>query len=244
MLKICGRIYHLRTWAERLHAGFHGHQLRQPTPIEEAMGRQALALMVVLDAACQAAADLHQATVTAFRDHPDHDIVTSFPGLGELTAARLVAEIGDDRTRFADARALKAYAGAAPITRASGRSRAVVHRRVKNRRLTASPGARVHYDRRKEHDDRHSAALRNLYNRFRSCLFHCLTTRQPYSEPFLSRRRPWGLHRGPRARGRRLPHSKVVSRWTGHAELAEAIRAERLMVAHLLESLADPESRM
>ncbi|WP_435793681.1 hypothetical protein [Nonomuraea glycinis] len=91
-------------------------------------------------------------------------------------------------------RALKAYAGAAPITRASGRSRAVVHCRVKNRRLaavgyiwafaslTASPGARTHYDRRKEHGDRHPAALRNLYNRFLGCLFHCLTTRQLYSE--------------------------------------------------------------
>ena len=36
-----------------------------------------------------------------------------FPGLGELPAARLLAEIGDDFTRFADARGLKAYAGAA-----------------------------------------------------------------------------------------------------------------------------------
>ncbi|MGJ6970223.1 transposase, partial [Streptosporangium sp. G11] len=126
--------------------------------------------------------------------HPDHAIVTSFPGLGELTGARLFAEIGDDRTRFADARALKAYAGAAPITRASGRSRAVVHRRVKNQRLaavgyiwafaaiTASPGARTHYDRRKDHGDRHSSALRNLYNRFLGCLFHCLATGQTYAE--------------------------------------------------------------
>ena len=37
--------------------------------------------------------------------------VTSFVGLGDLTGARLLAEIGDDRTRFADARALKAFAG-------------------------------------------------------------------------------------------------------------------------------------
>ena len=32
-----------------------------------------------------------------------------------------------------------------------------------------------------------------------------------------------------------------LNRWTGRTELAEAIRAERLMVAHLLESLADLE---
>ncbi|WP_459185591.1 transposase, partial [Streptomyces sp.] len=36
-----------------------------------------------------------------------------------LTGARVLAEIGDDRSRFADAKALKAYAGAAPVTRAS-----------------------------------------------------------------------------------------------------------------------------
>ncbi|MFF5212532.1 transposase [Streptosporangium sp. NPDC000396] len=99
---------------------------------------KALALLAVPDVACQAAADLQQVTITAFRVRPDHAIVTSFPGLGELTGARLFAEIGDDRTRFADAHALQAYAGAAPITRASGRSRAVVHRRVKNRRLAAA----------------------------------------------------------------------------------------------------------
>ena len=73
----------------------------------------------------------------------------------------MLAEIGDDRSRFQDAKGLKAYVGAAPITRASGRTRSVTHRRIKNNRLnaagylwafsalTASPGARAHYDRRK-----------------------------------------------------------------------------------------------
>ena len=91
-----------------------------------------------------------------FNLHPDAGIITSFPGLGALTGARVLAEIGDDRSRFADAKGLKAYAGAAPITRASGKTRSVTHRRVKNNRLaaagyswafsalTASPGARAH----------------------------------------------------------------------------------------------------
>jgi len=69
-----------------------------------------------------------------------------------------------------------------------------MHRRVKNQRLaavgyvwafaalTASSGARGHYDRRKDQGERHAAALRNLYNRFLGCLFHCLTTRQIYRE--------------------------------------------------------------
>ena len=52
-----------------------------------------------------------------------------------MPAARLLAEIGDDATRFADARGLKAYAGAAPVTRASGKKLLVLHRKVKNQRL-------------------------------------------------------------------------------------------------------------
>ncbi|MFG2983440.1 transposase [Streptomyces sp. NPDC048258] len=90
--------------------------------VEEAMGRQALALLRQLEAACASADDLAEASVQAFEAHADAEIITSFPGLGPLSGARVLAEIGDDRTRFADARGLKAYAGSAPVTRASGKS--------------------------------------------------------------------------------------------------------------------------
>ena len=125
----------------------------------------------------------------SFNLHPDAGIITSFPGLGALTGARVLAEIGDDRSRFQDAKGLKAYAGAAPITRASGKTRSVTHRKVKNNRLaavgytwafsalTASPGARARYDRRKDAGDRHAAAQRNLFGRLLGCLHHCLTRR-------------------------------------------------------------------
>ena len=91
-------------------------------------------------------------------------------------------------------RGLKAYAGAAPITRASGKTTAVLHRRVKNQRLaatgyvwafaalTASPGARAHYDRRKADGDRHAAAQRNLFGLLLGRLHHCLATGQHYDE--------------------------------------------------------------
>jgi transposase len=168
--------------------------MHQPPLVEEAMGRQALALLRHLDAACASADDLEQAAVASFNQHPDAGIITSFPGLGPLTGARVLAETGDDRSRFADAKGLKAYAGAAPITRASGKTLAVLHRRVKNQRLaatgylwafsalTASPGARAHYDRRKTAGDRHAAAQRNLFGRLLGCLHCCLATGQPYNE--------------------------------------------------------------
>ena len=37
-----------------------------------------------------------------------------------------------------------------------------------------TPGPRAHYDRRRAAGDRHTAALRNTYNRLLGCLHHCL----------------------------------------------------------------------
>ncbi|MFC5021835.1 transposase [Streptomyces coeruleoprunus] len=52
----------------------------------------------------------------------------SFPGIGPSTGARLLAEVGSDRTRFATADGLKAYAGAASIIGASGKGEYVGRR--------------------------------------------------------------------------------------------------------------------
>ena len=121
-LKKAGRSRGLDTEATRLREAFRAEQMRQLPLVEQAMGRQALALLRQLDAACASADDLERAAIDSFNQHPDAGIITSFPGLGPLTGARVLAETGDDRSRFRDARGLKAYAGAAPITRASGKT--------------------------------------------------------------------------------------------------------------------------
>ena len=117
--------------ADRLQAIFRGQYLHQLPQVEDALGRQTLALLRQLDVACANAEELAAAAVARFEEHPDTEIITSLPGLGSLTGARVLAEIGDDRPRFADPRALKAYAGSAPVTRASGKSLTVTHRKVK-----------------------------------------------------------------------------------------------------------------
>ncbi|WP_371927775.1 IS110 family transposase [Lentzea sp. HUAS12] len=169
-------------------------RLRHDPLVEEAMGAQALRLLATLDVECGSVEQLGQAAAEAFRQHPDYAVITSFPGLGELTGARVFAEIGDDRARFADARALKAFAGSSPVTKASGNSESVTFRRVKNDRLAAvgwiwafvastkAPGGAAHYQRRRARGDRHAAALRHLFNRLLGQLFHCLHTGQPYNE--------------------------------------------------------------
>jgi transposase len=161
LLRRAGRHRGINTEAARIQQVLRTEYLHQLPLVEDAFGRQALALLRALDTAAANAEDLATATIEHFNTHPDAEIITSLPGLGSLTGARVLAEIGDDRSRFTDARALKAYAGAAPVTRASGKSLTVTHRKVKNQRLaavgyvwafsalTASSGARAHYDHRK-----------------------------------------------------------------------------------------------
>jgi hypothetical protein len=141
---------------ERLRRIFRAEHMRPPGLVEQAMGRQLAALLGQLEAACAAEQNLATAVEETFAQHPDAGIITSFPGAGSLAGARILAELGDDRTRFADARGLKAYAGSAPVTRASGRSLHIMNRKVENDRLAAagyiwafaalrpSPGARAH----------------------------------------------------------------------------------------------------
>jgi transposase len=193
-LRRAGRVRGIDTEARRLREIFRGDYARQPPAIEDAMGHQLAALVVQLDASCRAADELAQAVEESFRQHPDADILLSFPGLGVQLGARVLAEIGDDRDRFADARALKAYAGSAPITRASGRKKFVGRRFIKNDRLitagflwafaalTSSPGADAHYRRRRETGDWHAQAQRHLFNRLLGQLYHCLQTRQLFDE--------------------------------------------------------------
>src|SRR5262249_3887132 len=135
LLRKAGRSRGIDTEAARLREAFRAPQMRQPPLVEQAMGHQALALLGQLNAACTAASDLERLPIASLNHPQDAGITTSSPGLGPLTGARVLAETGDDRSRFADAKGLKAYAGAAPIPRASGKTTAILHRRIKNQRL-------------------------------------------------------------------------------------------------------------
>jgi transposase len=194
LLVKAGRHRHLDRDVARLRELFTDTYLRQPPQVEAVMGIHLGALLRQFDAACAAADELAEAVIAHFEQHPDAEIITSFPGLGMLAGARVLAEIGDDRSRFADARGLKAFAGSAPITRASGKKTVVLHRHIKNRRLAAvgpiwalgslraSPGARRHYDARRAAGDWNHQAQRHLFNKFLGQLHHCLQTGQLYNE--------------------------------------------------------------
>ncbi|ADI11726.1 IS117 transposase [Streptomyces bingchenggensis BCW-1] len=193
-LRRAGRQRGIDTEAERLRDILRSDRARQPSAVEDAMGHQLSALIRQLDAACLAADELAEAVETHFRQHPDAEILLSFPGLGVQLGSRVLAEIGDDRARFADARALKAYSGSAPVTRASGKKRYVGRRHIKNNRLIdagflwalsamrVSPGANAHYKRRRERGDWHAGAQRHLFNRMIRQLYHCLQAGRLFDE--------------------------------------------------------------
>jgi hypothetical protein len=193
LLRRAGRTRGVDAEAERLQSYLRGEQLTQPPAVETAMGAQLAGLVAQLDAICGTVDALSDAAEASFVAQPTASVISSFPGVGALTGARLLAEIGDDPHRFVDARALKAYSGAAPITRASGKARWVGARRAKNDRIASAgyvwamaairhdPNCRAHYQRRRDHGDRHTAALRNLFNKLLGQLHHCLATGQHYN---------------------------------------------------------------
>lgn len=194
LLHKAGRQRGIDAEAARLHGYFHSAQMRQPAAVEQAMGVALRGLLSQLDAICEALAELEALVNAAFSAHPDGRIISSVPGLGAALGARLLAEIGDDHTRFADARALKAFAGAAPVTRASGRSTFTHARRAKNNRLAAvgyvwalaairhDPHWEARYRARRAAGDRHVTALRKMFNSMLGKLHHCLISGELYDQ--------------------------------------------------------------
>jgi transposase len=179
---------------ERILSELKAPALRQPSSVEEAMGLAAKSLIDILTKMHTAVALLNDALTKEFCQHQLAPVLTSAPGLGPVLAARILGEMGDDLARFNSPANLRAFAGTAPVTRASGRSSYVKARKVRNKRLgdachwwafstlTKSPGARAHYDRRRSIGDTHNAALRNLSNKLLGRLWWCIQNQQPWDE--------------------------------------------------------------
>ncbi len=158
------------------------------------MGSTVTALVSIAGELTAQIARIEAEMAESFDQHPDAEIIRSLPGLGMILGARVLAEFGDDPNRYADAKCRKNYAGTSPITRASGKSNAVLARYARNRHLsdacylwafatlTCSPGARAFYDQHRDAGDTHSRALRALANRLVGILHGCLRHRTLYDE--------------------------------------------------------------
>lgn len=138
-------------------------------------------------------AEFDDAIAAAVADHPDAPIFASFPGVGPVTTAVLLAEIGEDRNRYPTDAALLAEAGLAPVTRASGRSRSVRFRYAANTRLRETTmwwtynslkesawAAAAFREARDQRGQRYHRALRGLAARWMRILWRCWVDGVPY----------------------------------------------------------------
>jgi hypothetical protein len=193
-LRRVGRRRQVAARAARIRTTLASQQLEAPPVVAGAYAQVVTAALAVIASLSEQLASLEAALTSAFGAHPDAGIVRSQPGLGVVLAARVLAEFGDDPDRYVSTKARKAYAGTAPITRASGLRQVVLARAVGNRRLTTachlwvfaaltgSPGARRYYDAHRARGATHHQALRALGNRLVGILHGCLRHRQPYRE--------------------------------------------------------------
>ncbi|GAA4959919.1 IS110-like element IS110 family transposase [Streptomonospora halophila] len=126
--------------------------------------------------------------------HPLSGVLTSMPGIGARTGARILIEVGDG-SAFATAGHLASYAGLAPATRASGSSIRGEHpSRRGNKQLKRAlflaafaslshPPSRAYYDRKTSQGKHHNQALLCLARRRCDVLFAMLRDGTFYQPP-------------------------------------------------------------
>ncbi|MGW0633025.1 transposase, partial [Streptomyces sp. NPDC002758] len=200
------RRHHRDAKAATIQSALRERQLGLPGPVTAAYAATATAHARLIIALNEQIAAMEVQVKAHFLAHPDAEIYLSMPGIAEITGARVLAEFGDDPTRYASAKARKNYAGTSPVTRASGKSHTVQARYVRNNRLAdalqrqafaalrASPGARRYYDKQRAREAGYNPALRQLGNRLVGILHGCLKTRTHYDEATA-----WSHHAHPHA---------------------------------------------
>jgi transposase len=130
----------------------------------------------------------------AARAHPDGDIFLSFfrDPKSVVTAAGLLAEIGDNRARYPTDQALAADAGQAPVAIESGKHRTAAFRRACDKRLRTHlcvladstrhwhPWAAHVYARARTRGQDHPHAIRTLGRAWTRILWRCWQDHTPY----------------------------------------------------------------
>lgn len=126
--------------------------------------------------------------------HPLSQALTSMPGVGVRTAARILLEVGDGSS-FPTSGHLAAYAGLAPVTRRSGTSIRDEHpSRAGNKQLKrafflsafaalSDPTSRTYYDKKRAEGKKHNAALICLARRRCDVLHAMISNQEKYHPP-------------------------------------------------------------
>ncbi|WP_433502817.1 IS110 family transposase [Pseudonocardia halophobica] len=113
LLRGCGR-RNDPVLVDQIHRDLRTAALRQPEPVEAALGVTVSGLIEIITAMLRTVAALEKHLTSTFAEHSLAPVLPSAPGLGPILASRVLAEIGDDPERFSSANGLCAFAGTAP----------------------------------------------------------------------------------------------------------------------------------
>jgi transposase len=160
----------------------------------EARRGAVLGLVAALRPIVAQIAELTSQIAGAVRAHPDGQVFLPLfkDPKSAITAARLVAEIGDDRARYPTSEALAADAGMAPVARESGKRKVASFRWACDKRLREAvacladstrhhhPWAREVYARARSRGLDHPHAIRVLGRAWLRVLWRCWQDEVPY----------------------------------------------------------------
>ncbi len=187
-----GRHPNPRKLAPQILEELHRPQLVASPVIVRAKARLMLSLVKQLLVVVDEIKGYDKAIRPLFLSHPDHDLWRSLPGAGQRLAPRLLAEWGEDRTRYADASSVQALAGTAPVPFQSG-NYAKAHKRfacskpLRNalhqfawQSTRQEAWAREYYQRKRAEGKTHSMAVRCLANVWVRIIYRRWRTKTSY----------------------------------------------------------------
>lgn len=172
-----------------------------------------IALVTVLKALGTALKDIGRSVIAHLGEHPDGEIFTSLPRSGQINAAQILAEWGDCRQAYDGPEAVAALAGATPVTKESGKHRAVHFRWACNKRFRVavttfadnsrheSPWAASVYNAARTRGHDHTHAVRVLARAWIRVIWRCWIDQTPYDP---------GRH-GNAVRANQLSQNELVS---------------------------------
>jgi len=158
----------------------------------EAIRDAVLALVAVLRTLGAVRKDLDRSVVAHLGEHPDAATFTSLPRSGQINAAQMLAEWGDCRQAYDGPDAVAALAGVTPVTKESGKHRAVHFRWACNKRFRkamttfadnsrhASPWAATIYNDARASGKDHPHAIRILARAWIRVIWPCWLHGTPY----------------------------------------------------------------
>jgi len=126
--------------------------------------------------------------------HSDYQIFSSLPGAGEVSASRMLAAFGTDRSRFSSSDQAARYFGIAPVLERSGNQEWIRWRyfcpkflrqsfhEFANQSIRHSFWAGEYYKKQRARGKKHHTVVRALAYKWLRIIFRCWQDRKPYNE--------------------------------------------------------------